>query len=338
MDTQTIPIPFNLSESQCISTKEFTFIDLCAGIGGGRIGLERQGFRCIDFSEIDLKAIHSYQLLHNEQHNGLGNLCDINNDNVADVDLIIAGFPCQSYSIVGKRKGLQDDRGQVIYGISEILQNKNIPYFILENVKGLLNINKGQDFKTIITLLDTYGYYVYCKVLNSINFGVPHSRERVYFVGIRKDIGISHFSFPEGTNQVYDLSLFLDKSDKIDKESSPYKTFIKYLNNKYNVNLYNIDELLQQDYLVLDTRQSDLRIYNGYVPTIRKGRQGILYTYQNELYSLSKNDALRMQGYTKEYINKVQHISKSTILAQVGNAMTINVIEAVAHELKKVMR
>ena len=317
--------------------KKITFIDLCSGIGAGRIGLERQGFSCLNFSEIDSKAIQSYQLLHNENNSGLGDLFNINTHNLSYIDLIIAGFPCQSYSIVGKRQGLQDERGQIIYGISKILQDRNIPYFILENVKGILNINKGNDFKTIITLLNKGGYNVYYKVLNSIGFGVPQSRERVYFVGIHKDIDTLQFTFPKEQEQIYDLSLFLDKSDMIDKKSPQFKTFTKYLTNKYNINKHNINTLLEQDYLILDTRQSDLRIYNGYIPTIRKGRQGILYVYQNELYSLSKNDALRMQGYTEEYIERVQTISKSTLLELVGNAMTINVIDAIAHELKNLM-
>lgn len=324
--------------SESINTqKQLTFIDLCAGIGGGRIGLERQGFQCLDFAEIDTKAIQSYCLLHGDMHTGLGNLCDVSLDCVPDVDIVIAGFPCQSYSIVGQRKGLEDDRGQVIYGISQILKTKNVPYFILENVKGLLNINKGKDFQTILKLLDDSGYNVFYKVLNSLDFGVPHSRERVYFVGIHKNSGITSFVFPKGTKQSYDLSLYLDKSDKIDKSSSHYQTFLKYLQNKYNINKFNLDDLLTQDYLILDTRQSDLRLYCGYVPTIRKGRHGILYVYQNELYSLSKNDALRMQGYTQSYIDKVKDVNKSTVLEQVGNAMTINVIEAIAFELKQVI-
>ncbi|MGL4987511.1 MAG: DNA (cytosine-5-)-methyltransferase [Treponemataceae bacterium] len=327
-----------LSENNSLNQQnknQLTFFDLCAGIGGGRLGLERHGFTCLNFAEIDEKAILSYQLLHEENHCGMGNLSDINTDKLPSVDAIVAGFPCQSYSIVGKRKGLTDHRGQVIYGISRILQEKKVPYFILENVKGLVNINKGQDFQIILELLDSSGYAVQYKVLNSLDFAVPHSRERIYFVGIRKDLKISSFEFPQGQKQEYDLSLFLDKSDKIEKNTPPFQTFLRYLGNKYNANRFDLCDLLSQDYLVLDTRQSDLRLYRGYVPTIRKGRQGILYVYGGELFSLSKNDALRMQGYTSDYIDRLKTVSKSTVLEQVGNAMTINVIEAIAGNLKK---
>jgi len=316
--------------------KKITFIDLCSGIGAGRLGLELQGFKCVNYSEIDAKAIFSYQSLHQETEEGLGDLFHINTNSLPFIDLIIAGFPCQPYSIVGQRKGLEDDRGQLIYGITRILQDKQVPYFIFENVKGLLNTNKGNDFITILNLLDNTGYNVYYKVLNSINFGVPQSRERVYFVGIRKDIDKKMFKFPEEKKYTYDLSTILDMTDKLDKNTPQYKTFLKYLNNSYNINKFNLEELLKEDYLVLDTRQSDLRLYRGYVPTIRKGRQGILYTYKSELYSLSKNEALRLQGFPDSFINKVQDISKSAILEQVGNAMTVNVIEALAKQLKKI--
>ena len=338
MDIKTLVKPSLHNVSSSTTNKIFTFIDLCAGIGAGRIGLEKQGFQCIDFAEINTKAILSYQLLHKEHSIGLGDLCTINISKIQDVDLIIAGFPCQSYSIVGQRKGLQDDRGQIIYAISKILQAKNTPYFILENVKGLININKGKDFSTILQLLQDSGYNVYYKVLNSMGFGIPHSRERVYFVGIRKDLDDLKFVFPTEQKEIYDLSLYFDKTDRIDKNSSQYQTFLKYLNNKYNINKYSLDKLFEEDYLVLDTRQSDLRLYDGYIPTIRKGRQGIMYVYQNELYSLSKNDALRMQGYNETYINRVKDISKSALLEQVGNAMTINVIEAIVRNLKKTMQ
>ncbi len=337
VETLTKPTQQPKKTSETIN-KTLTFIDLCAGIGGGRLGLEQQGFKCLNFAEIDSKAILSYQLLHGDKHQGLGDLHNIDSRIIKDIDLIIAGFPCQSYSIVGQRTGLEDDRGQVIYGITKILKEKKVPYFILENVKGLININKGKDFQTILNLLNESGYKVFYNILNSLDFGVPHSRERVYFVGIRKDLNINNFNFPNGFKQKYDLSIYLNKSDQIQKSSSQYQTFLKYLKNKYNMNKFNLDELLMQDYLVLDTRQSDLRLYHGYVPTIRKGRQGILYVYQNELYSLSKNDALRMQGYTPNYIDKLQSISKSTILEQVGNAMTINVISAIANNLKTDIR
>jgi DNA (cytosine-5)-methyltransferase 1 len=112
----------------------------------------------------------------------------INSDDLPDFDLLIAGFPCQSFSIVGKRRGMEDPRGQIIRGITKILKAKNTKYFILENVKGLVNHNKGQTMKSILQMLDDAGYMVQWKVINTLDYGLPQSRERIYFLGIRKDL------------------------------------------------------------------------------------------------------------------------------------------------------
>ncbi|MEK7072741.1 MAG: DNA (cytosine-5-)-methyltransferase, partial [Patescibacteria group bacterium] len=114
----------------------------------------------------------------------------------------IAGFPCQTFSVIGQRKGMGDHRGQVIYGLIKIMNAKNLPYFILENVKGLVNHEGGKTLRVILEELDKAGYRVYCKVLNSLNYGVPQMRERIYFVGIRKDLAKNdNFPWPEPVNQ-----------------------------------------------------------------------------------------------------------------------------------------
>ena len=318
-------------------TMEFSFIDLCAGIGAGRVALESLGLKCKNYSEIDNKAIQTYKLFFDENYDGLGDLMKITAEDVLNTNLLIAGFPCQSYSIVGKRKGLDDERGQIIFGIVKILKEANIPYFILENVKGILNSNAGADFDFIINLLESAGYNVSYKLLNSLHYGVPQSRERVYFVGIRNNLDETVFNFPIGKKYNYDLSNIFRYTNLIDKNTPQYKTFLRYLNNKYNEGKYNLEELLDEDNLVLDTRQSDLRLYRGLVPTIRKGRQGILYTYGKNLYSLSNEEALLFQGFSNEIINKASNINTSVMLAQVGNSMTVNVIESIASNLLKIM-
>ncbi len=315
----------------------FTFVDLCAGIGGARHALEKIGLKCRNYSEIDEKAIVTYKALYNEDHNGLNDLRNISASDIQDVDLLTAGFPCQSYSIVGKRAGLADPRGQIIFAIADILNKSQIPYFIFENVKGILNSNKGRDFELIMSLLSNAGYNVKYQLLNSINYGVPQSRERVYFVGIRKDLPHSNFKFPIGKKYIYDLSKIFTYKNIIQQGSRQYATFIRYLDNKYNSGKFDTDEILSEDNLVLDTRQSDLRLYRGFVPTIRKGRQGILYVYDKNIYSLSKEEALLCQGFSKELFTNIEHINTNTILAQVGNAMTVNVIEAIAANLLPIM-
>ena len=169
-----------------------TFVDFCAGIGGGRLGLTLNGFECLGFSEIDKEAIKTYKTFFDTSKEcEFGNLTTINPQNLPDFDLIISGFPCQTFSIVGKRAGLDDaNKGQIIFHLAQILKAKQPKFFIFENVKGLINHNKGQTFKIINELLQDCGYNIQSKLLNTENFALPQLRERIYFVGFRKDLKI----------------------------------------------------------------------------------------------------------------------------------------------------
>ena len=170
-----------------------TFIDFCAGIGGGRLGLELNGLQCIGYSEIDKEAVKTYKKLHDAENEiNFGDITKINPALLPDFDLLIAGFPCQTFSIVGKREGLKNDKeGQIIYYLAEILRIKQPQYFILENVKGLVNHNGGKTFQEVLKLLEYAGYNVYFDVINSINF-LPQSRERIYFIGIKHSARIKY--------------------------------------------------------------------------------------------------------------------------------------------------
>ena len=116
------------------------FMDFCAGIGGGRLGLEKCGLECVAHSEIDMIPNYTYRLFFGKDEKNYGDLMQINPQELPDFDVLIGGFPCQTFSIVGKREGFADSRGLIIYGLIKILIEKNIPYFILENVFSLKNI------------------------------------------------------------------------------------------------------------------------------------------------------------------------------------------------------
>ena len=221
------------------------------------------------------------------------------------------------------------------------MKNKNIKYFVLENVKGLVNINKGKDLKHILETLDNAGFNVNYKVLNTLDFGLPQSRERVYFVGIRKDLKNNNFIFPDKKIKINDLKKYLIDDRKeyiIEKNSKRWNTLIKQINNKYNKGNFNIDELLKKNLLVIDTRQSDLRLYEGYIPTLRTGRSGICYVRDGILRKLSAKESLLFQGFSEEYYNKVREVNDGIILEQTGNAMSVNAISAIASELYKIIR
>jgi len=306
--------------------KKLKFVDFCSGIGAGRLGLESLGLTCVAHSEINLDSDYTYKVFYNDNHN-LGDLTKLDFKKIPECDILIAGFPCQTFSIVGKRAGFADERGQIIYHLKDILKNKNIPYFIFENVKGLVNHNKGKTLDAIVNLLDSAGYNVTYKVLNSIDYGVPQLRERIYFVGIRKDLYNKPFIFPSPIKQVSIKNFLLASNDDILDIEHP--TFKKYLANKYNKNRVNINEILEQDYTVIDTRQSDLRVYIDKCPTLRTGRHGILYVRNKQLHKLSGAESLLLQGFPKEYVMKAMNLTNSKLLSQTGNAMTVSVIRAI---------
>lgn len=320
------------------------FIDFCAGIGGARLGLERCGFKCVGFSEIDKAAIKSYEKFYDVTNEiKIGDLTTINPNALPNFDILTSGFPCQSFSIVGKREGLQNqDKGQIIYYLCDILKIKKPKYFILENVKGLVNHDKGNTLKIILSLLSDAGYNVDYAILNSLNFGLAQMRERIYFVGVKKDLNkdfTMHFQKLKNYKNNIDIKEFLTPRDEniILKDSIKFVSFCRYLNNKYNKNKFNINELLNKDYLIIDARQSDLRLYHNKIPTLRRDRQGIYYVYNKNLYMLSAIEALKLQGFgvIDNLQDKIANLKSSDILKQCGNAMSVNVMEIIANELKK---
>ncbi|MCH4169551.1 MAG: DNA cytosine methyltransferase [Streptococcaceae bacterium] len=163
------------------------FIDLFAGIGGFRLGMERAGHECIAFCEIDKYARRSYKAIHDtegevEMHD-ITTVSDEFIRGIGHTDIICGGFPCQAFSIAGKRRGFQDTRGTLFFEIMRFASILRPRYLFLENVKGLLNHENGDTFETILRALDECGYDVEWQVCNSKYFGVPQNRERVFIIG-----------------------------------------------------------------------------------------------------------------------------------------------------------
>ncbi|MEL1300783.1 DNA cytosine methyltransferase [Streptococcus pneumoniae] len=163
------------------------FLDLFAGIGGFRIGMESAGHECIGFCEIDKFARASYKAIHDTKGEiELHDITTVSDDTIrgiGSVDIICGGFPCQAFSIAGNRRGFKDTRGTLFFEIARFASILRAKYLFLENVKGLLNHENGVTFETIISTLDELGYNVEWQVLNSKNFGVPQNRERVFIIG-----------------------------------------------------------------------------------------------------------------------------------------------------------
>lgn len=262
-----------------------------------------------------------------------GNLKRIKSENIPQYDVLIAGFPCQTFSVIGRREGFEDIRGQIIFHIARILSETKPKAFILENVKGLVTHDKGKTIKTILELLNDSGFDVVYKVLTSLDYGVPQMRQRVYFIGINKELGLNvhDYQWPE-YKPVPPLSDYLVDKQQIPEWMEGYLP--GYLNNDANGGKYSMSDLLAMDGKVLDTRMSDLRIYDGKVPTLRSQRDGVLYVKDGHLYSLTGHEALLLQGFPKEYADKVYGVvSNRHLLMQAGNAMTVNVIKALGEQL-----
>ena len=160
--------------------KKIKYLSLFSGIGGFEYGMQqsKQEFECIGFSEIDKYAKSVYKK-HFPNHFDWGDVTLIRTKQLPDFDLLVGGFPCQAFSIAGKRRGFDDTRGTLFFEIARILKDKRPRYFLLENVKGLLSHDKGETFKRILEVLSDLGYNVEWEVLNSKNYGVPQQRESV---------------------------------------------------------------------------------------------------------------------------------------------------------------
>lgn len=219
-------VPFPAPENP-----KFTFIDLFAGIGGFRIAMQNLGGKCVYSSEWDAQAQKTYLANYGEVPYG-----DITKETTKSYipdgfDVLCAGFPCQAFSLAGKRRGFEETRGTLFFDVAEIIRRKRPKAFFLENVKGLKIHDKGKTLDTILNVLrNDLDYYVPDpEIVNAMNFGVPQHRERIYIVGFRKDMKVKSFKYPEPTDNT---KRFIDIREE--EEVSPKY----YLSTQYQHTLY----------------------------------------------------------------------------------------------------
>ncbi|MBY0537457.1 MAG: DNA cytosine methyltransferase [Chitinophagaceae bacterium] len=210
----------------------FKFIDLFAGIGGFRIAMQNLGGKCVFTSEWDKEAQRTYRANFGEIPFG-----DITKEQTKmfipdGFDVLCAGFPCQAFSIAGKRGGFEDTRGTLFFDVAEIIKRKQPKAFFLENVKGLRNHDRGKTLETILNVLRSdLGYYVpEPQILNAKDFGVPQNRERIFIVGFHKDTNVSKFEYPKPLNKTV-------KFGDIKEKKVPATKF--FLSTQYLQTLHN---------------------------------------------------------------------------------------------------
>lgn len=322
--------------------KELTFIDLFAGIGGIRQGFEKNGFKCVYSNEIDDHACEMYELNFGE--NPKGDITKLDPSILPDFDILVGGFPCQSFSICGKQKGFEDARGTLFFDICRILEKKKPKAIMLENVFNLVTHDKGNTFKVMKESLANLGYTIECRVLNARNFGVPQNRDRIIIVGSREGI---HFDFNKlETNTIDSMIPFLDKEgpfeyldpseytileDKyVKRQSKSGLIFIGHRNKKIRVaGVRPGTEHLSR------VHKMPNRIYSaeGTHPTIASQEQsGRYWIYvNNKVRKLTINECYRFFGFPENF-KKCGLLSKQ--YERIGNSVCVNMISAVAKEMK----
>lgn len=211
---QLLPIKWDDIPFEPIEDFKFRFIDLFAGIGGFRIAMQKIGGKCVFSSEWDEKAKITYEANFGEVPHG-----DITNQYIKNLipenfDVLCAGFPCQAFSIAGKRGGFEDTRGTLFFDVAEIIKKHRPSAIFLENVKGLTNHDRGKTLATILNVLrNDLGYFVpEPQIINAKDFGVPQNRERIFIVGFKNELGIKDFKYPDPLEKQVCIKDIIEKS------------------------------------------------------------------------------------------------------------------------------
>ena len=364
------------------------YFDMFAGIGGFRAGLDRAGgYECVGHCEIDKHADAAYRRLHNIKESEIfyEDATKIDTGTLPEFDLLVAGFPCQAFSVAGKRKGFDDPRGNMFFEVARVVEARKPKYLLLENVPGLLSHDKGRTFATMLNELCRLGYNIEFQIINSKDHGVPQSRRRVYLVGylgsgcageVLPILGANAKTLVQlvGGSQgarVYDPSRLavtqLSKSGGLGGKTGLY--FID-LNRNPNVTAearclkarYNngVGKRSGENSGVLQIKVATKKGYQEAAvgdcvnisfasSNTKRGRVGFkiantldtscshgVVTACGRIRRLMPRECFRLQGFTDEQIDMLlDGSSDAQAYKQAGNAVTVNVVHALATRLKR---
>lgn len=311
------------------STYSYKAIDLFAGIGGIRLGFERAFGKTIEFvfaSEIDKYACETYYANFGEKP--CGDITKIDEKNIPPFDILLAGFPCQAFSVAGLRKGFEDTRGTLFFEIARILKHHKPKVVFLENVKGFKNHDKGTTFKVIKETLEELGYKIFSQVLNAKDFGVPQNRERIYIIGFL-DSGVA-FEFPE--KEELGISIENCLEEKVE-EKYYYKNTVLFEKLK--------DEVVCQK-TVYQWRRQYVRANKSKVcPTLTAnmgtgGHNVPLVIDDIGIRKLTPRECLNFQGFPSSF--NFPNIVNSQLYKQAGNSVSVPVVEKIARVVKSLIK
>jgi len=300
-------------------SNKFRFVDLFAGIGGIRIPFEELGGECVFSSEWDKFSQQTYEANFGEIPDG--DITEIDAKDIPKHDLLVGGFPCQAFSQAGLKKGFKDTRGTMFFEVARILDHHKPKALLLENVKGLRGHDKGNTFKTIISILNELGYQTLeSTVLNARNFGLPQNRERIFIVGYKKHVNFQFPTSPMIDTRVGDI---LDKnipvkytiSDRLWEGAQRRKEKYREKGFGFGFSLFNKDSKY--------TSTISARYYkDGAEIWIDQGKKNPR--------RLTPNEARKLQGFPEGFIIPV---SDGQAYKQFGNAVPVPVIRAIAKKM-----
>lgn len=301
----------------------FRFIDLFAGIGGIRLGFESVGGKCVFSSEFDEDACKTYEANFGEHPSG--DITKIDAADIPDFDILLGGFPCQAFSIIGKKEGFANETcGTLFFEIERILKEKKPKAFMLENVRNLTAHDNGNTFRIIREHLETLGYTVYAKVLNALDYGVPQRRERIIIVGFLDKV---QFSFPDPVPEKDRKTL----EDILEKQvDSKYYVRDEIRNSR----LQRLkDKQYPKPYISHENMAGSVTPH-PYSSALRAGASAN-YILINDERKPTERELLRIQGFPDDY--KIV-VSYGKIKKQTGNSVAVPVIKAVAREMIKALK
>ena len=311
------------------------FIDLFAGIGGMRIAFEDAGAECVLTCEINQDALTTYKanFKSNSNHTYHNDILTLTKIIVPKHNILVAGFPCQPYSIAGLRKGLKDERGgDVFLSILKILRERAPDAFLLENVKGMLNHDKGETFAFMKKSLEDCGYLTDHKVLNSMEYAnVPQNRERVFLVGFRDEAKLKKFKFPSAVKLTRTIHDCLEK-EQVAKEF--------YYDNRYDCFAEIQKSIKSRDTIYQWRRQYVRENKSNACPTLTAnmgsgGHNVPLVKDDFGIRKLTPRETANFQGFPKSF--KLPKLANSKLYHQFGNSVTVPLITKIAKQIVKVL-
>lgn len=295
------------------------FIDLFAGIGGIRLPFDELGYDCVFSSEWDKAAAATYQANFGERP--AGDITKIAASDIPPHDLLLAGFPCQAFSIMGKMKGFEDTRGTMFFEIARILDYHKPEAVLLENVKQLTTHDHGRTFVAILKSLESLGYHVKWRVLNALDFGLPQKRERVIMVGFRDAVKAERFNF-NFPRIKYDLGQVLERDEDVDPALFASETIVNKRKERTEGKKIFYPSIWHEN------KAGNISILD-YSCALRTGAS-YNYLLINGIRRPSSRELLRLQGFPDTYRIVVSH---SEIRRQTGNSVAVPMIRAISRKI-----